>query len=99
MAKANLKKFGYERIFVSVNGTSVQLIHGQHYTNEKLLADFAKYFDEVAEVSEVSTTKKEKKVEAPKAEPKVEVVETKEEILVEDSAKVEVQVTKEKAEE
>ena len=48
-AKVNVKKHGYEKIFVSFNGASLELSHGQTITNTNLIDMYPKYFDVLTE--------------------------------------------------
>ena len=89
-AKVNIAKLGYEKIFVSFNGTSLQIVNGQTVTSEELIKAYPQYFDILEEV-------KSDKVVEPVVEPVVETVpeEPKEEILTEDSSEVTAEVAEE----
>jgi hypothetical protein len=91
-AKVNIAKLGYEKIFVSFNGTSLQIVNGQTVTSEDLIKAYPQYFD-ILHVEETPVT--------PVVEPVVESVletvpeEPKEEILTEDSSEVTAEVAEE----
>lgn len=81
MAKVSLKKFGYDQVHVSFNGSSVLLKEGQIIEVDALIAAHPQYFD-VAPV--VKAPKEELLVEAP-TPVKVEVIEEVIEETVADS--------------
>jgi len=91
MAKVNLKVLGYSKIYVSFNGTSVELVDGQEVDNVvagDLISQYPQYFDGIeapapVEVKEV----KEVKEVAPVTPVAPEI---KEELLIEDSSIIEV---------
>jgi len=88
MAKVNLKVLGYSKIYVSFNGTSVELVDGQEVDNVvagDLISQYPQYFDGIEAPAPVEV--KEVKEVAPVTTVAPEI---KEELLIEDSSIIEV---------
>lgn len=96
LAIVNTASHGFDKIFVSFNGTSIELQNGQTVTNAELIKAHPKYFHILKDIE----VKPVEEIVTPVVEPVTPVIETvseesKEEILTEDSAEVTTEVVEE----